>query len=112
MTLRAGTLCRGLARGGTNNYCFIQKGENLMQYSEKTIYKKANEIGYSVHKGKVHFLNTNYPVFSDDVGYNVINNSLGIMVWGCYNNVLDHLWGLQDVEDFLKSEYSEMNLDY
>lgn len=83
-----------------------------MMYTEKTIYKKANEIGYSVHKGKVHSLNTNYPVFCDDVGYNVVNDSLGVMVWGCYNEVLDHLWSLQDVEDFLIKQYSELSLEY
>lgn len=81
-----------------------------MRYSEKTLYKKARAIGYSVHKGKVHFLNGNYPVYSDEIGYNVVNDSVGTLVLGCYNNVLDHLWDLDDVESFLKSKYNDLEL--
>lgn len=80
--------------------------------SEKTIYKKARAIGYSVNKGKVHFLSKEYPVFCDDVGYNVRDDSLGCFVWGCYNEVLDHLWDLEDVENFLKSEYDMLGLKF
>ena len=83
-----------------------------MTYSEQTIYRKARDIGYSVNKGKVHFLSKEYPVFSDDIGYNVKKNSTGFNVWGCYNEVLDHLWNLEDVENFLKSEYDMLGLNY
>lgn len=83
-----------------------------MKYSEQTIYKKARAIGYSVHKGKVHFMSNNYPVYSDEVGYNVVDNSTGFTVWGCYNNLFDHLWNLDDVEDFLKSEYDNLGLTF
>ena len=80
--------------------------------SERKVYKKAHEIGYSISKGKVHFLGANYPVYSDDVGYNVIDERTGMMVWGCYNSVFDHLWDLSDVEDFLKSEYDSLGLTF
>ena len=80
--------------------------------SEKTIYKKARNIGYSVKKGKVHFMSSAYPVYSDDVGYNVIDNQTNSMVWGCYNSVFDHLWSLEDVEGFLKEQYSALGLEY
>lgn len=82
----------------------------FMRYSEKTIYKKARAIGYSVHKGKLHFMSSSYPVYSDEVGYNVVDDSTGITVWGCYNNIFDHLWNIEDVEDFLKKEYDSLGL--
>lgn len=81
-------------------------------YSESTIRKKASKIGYSIHKGCIHFLSSNYPVYSNDVGYNVVNDTTGFTVWGCYNNIFDHLWSLEDVEDFIKSEYSHLGLEY
>ena len=83
-----------------------------MNNVERKIYKKARAIGYSVHKGKVHFMSNNYPVYSDEVGYNVVDNSTGFTVWGCYNNLFDHLWDLDDVEDFLKSEYDNLGLTF
>lgn len=81
-------------------------------FSEQTIYKKARAIGYHVHKGKVHYLSNNYPVYSDEVGYNVVDDSTGLTVWGCFNNVFDHQWTLEDVEDFLKKEYDCLGLSF
>lgn len=81
-----------------------------MSISENKIYKKAHAIGYSVHKGKVHYLGNNYPVYSDEVGYNVVDDSTGVTVWGCYNEVFDHQWTLDDVENFLKNEYDNLGL--
>jgi len=78
--------------------------------NERNIYKKAQAIGFSVHKGKVHLLDKGYPIFSDEVGYTVTDNSLNVNVWGSYNGLLDHLWSLEDVEEFLKSEYSKREL--
>ena len=81
-------------------------------YSESTIYKKAKRIGYSIQKGKVHYMHTSYPVFSDYVGYNVIDNHINCMVWGCYNEVFDHLWSLDDVENFLRDKYRNLGLQF
>lgn len=80
---------------------------------EKTIYRKARKIGYSVSKGKVHFLNgRNSIVCSDEIGYNVIDNELNCLVWGCYNSLFDHQWNLSDVVDFLKKEYESLGLKF
>lgn len=84
-----------------------------MKYSEKTLYRKAHAIGYSIHKGKVHYLSgKSYSVYSDEIGYNVVNDSFNLMVWGCYDHVLDHLWDLDDVESFLSSKYNELGLTF
>ena len=84
----------------------------MATYSEGTIYKKARNIGYSVKKGKVHFMHSDYPVYSDEIGYNVIDDQLNCMVWGCYNEVFDHLWSLEDVENFLRDEYRYLGLQF
>jgi hypothetical protein len=84
----------------------------MSKHKESTIYKKARNIGYSINKGKVHFLSAEYPVYCDDVGFNVIDNQTGFTIWGCYNNVLDHLWSLEDVETFLKEQYESLGMEY
>ena len=87
-------------------------------YSENTIRKKAKDAGYYVTKGFQHYLgNKNYPVWTYAngervIGYNVEDLSLGCLVWGCYNNVIDHLWSLEDVDIFLREEYTRYGLEY
>ncbi len=83
-----------------------------MKYSEGTIYKKARDVGYLVNKGKAHYMSREYPVYSNDVGYNVIDSQTGFTVWGCYNEVFDHLWSLEDVENFLKEQYDSLGMKY
>ena len=63
-----------------------------------------------LQEGTVHLLDKGYPIFSDEVGYTVTDNSLNVNVWGSYNGLMDHLWSLEDVEEFLKSEYSKREL--
>ncbi|SEL89645.1 hypothetical protein SAMN04487770_12026 [Butyrivibrio sp. ob235] len=81
-------------------------------YSESTLRKKANAVGYSISKGFVHYLGNGYPIAYREVGYNVIDNLNNINVWGCYNEVYDHLWSLEDVNDFIKSIYQDSNLEF
>ncbi|WP_155829715.1 hypothetical protein [Butyrivibrio sp. AC2005] len=77
-----------------------------------TLRKKAHAIGYTLNKGCIHYLSKDYPVYSKDIGYNVINESTGTMVWGCYNEAFDHLWTLSEVERFIKEQYIELGLEY
>ena len=81
-------------------------------YSERTLRRRADAIGYRLEKGFVHQLVEGYPVWDREVGYNIIDNEYNYMVYGCYNNVFDHLFTLEDVEDFLKTEYVEAGLKW
>ena len=81
-------------------------------YNEKTLRKRANEIGYRLEKGFIHQMVEGYPVWDREVGYNIIDTINNCLVSGCYNNVFDHLFKLEDVEDFLKTEYVESGLNW
>ena len=40
----------------------------------------------------------------------MIDLATGFYVWGCYDNNCDHLWTLEDVEEFLKKVYLEHDM--
>ncbi len=81
-----------------------------MMYSEKTIRRKAKAIGYTVEKGLLRMTVGNAVIRPRQTGYSLINDSLGCYVWGSYNEVFTHIWDLDDVENFLKSEYKDLGL--
>lgn len=83
-----------------------------MQYSEKTIYRKAQAIGYSIHKGFIHFLSEEYPVYDRTVGYNIVDEKSNTLVYECHNQVYDHLMNLEEVEQFIKEQYILFGLSY
>ena len=35
-----------------------------------------------------------------------------ILVWDCYDSNYDHLWTLEDVEEFIKGEYEKAEIEY
>ena len=45
-------------------------------------------------------------------GYIVEDLSTGFFVWGCYDANYDHLWTLEDVEEFIKGEYEKAKIVY
>ena len=88
----------------------------MTKYSLATIRRKALNAGYRVEKGFQHYL-CNDSVCTDWngerlTGFNVWDSTINAYVWGCYNDNYDHLWTLQDVENFLKSEYDKVGLEY
>lgn len=84
-------------------------------YSESTLRKKAAAAGYSIEKGFQHYHNgtivTNWNG-ERFTGYNVKNLATGFYEWGCYDNNYDHLWQLEDVEEFLKKIYLEHDMKW
>lgn len=88
----------------------------MAKYSLATIRKKALKVGYKVVKGYQHYM-YNGAVVKDCngepyEGYNVEDVATGTFVWGCYDNNYDHLWGIEEVEEFLESIYKENGLEY
>ena len=82
-------------------------------YTEKTLRNKAYKAGYRINKGFQHQLTRSYPVAPGRwVGYNVEDLTTGRMVWDCYDEVRDHLWSLEDVEEFLREVYEEAGLPF
>ncbi len=81
----------------------------------QTLRKKASEAGYSIHKGFQHYMYNGSVVVCNGerlTGYEVVDNTTGIAEPSCYSNVFDHLWQLEDVEEFLKNVYKENNLEF
>lgn len=87
-------------------------------YSLRTIKKRAEKIGYEVSKGLSHYMFSDCPIFTFAdtgercTGYDVKDLTTGFYVWGCYNNIRDHLWSLEDVDNFLQKEYKRLGLEY
>lgn len=80
---------------------------------ECTLRRKAKNAGYRISKGFQHQMTGNYPVAPDrEVGYNVEDLTIGCLVWGCYNEIRDHLWTLEDVEEFLREVYEDNGLTF
>ena len=91
-------------------------GGIIMSYCERTLRRKALNIGYEIHKGYVHYM-YNRAVFkhesdNNQTGYSVTDLRTGIDVYGCYNNYFDNIWNLQDVENFLKEQYNRLELKW
>lgn len=87
-----------------------------MSYCEKTLRKKALNIGYQIHKGFVHYM-YNGSILTDSngnrqSGYSIEDLNIGLHLMDCNNGVFDNLWDLSDVENFLKQKYSSLGLKW
>lgn len=87
-----------------------------MSYCERTLRRKALNIGYEIHKGYVHYI-YNGTVFKNSAGkkqagYSVMDLSTGFYIYGCYDSLFDNLWSLHDVENFLKKQYNHHKLNW
>lgn len=88
----------------------------MLKYSLKTIKKKAYEAGYKVSKGFQHYMCGGAVVRDCNgaayTGYIVEDMTTGLLVWGCYDQYYDHLWTIEDVEEFIKGEYKKAEIEY
>lgn len=88
----------------------------MARYSLRTIRNKAYEAGYKVSKGFQHYLYNGAVVRDCNgvayTGYIVEDLSTGFLVWDCYDSNCDHLWTLEDVEEFIKGEYEKAGITY
>lgn len=86
-----------------------------MQYSEKTLRRRANNIGYVVKKGFVRTKAIPSIVVETVSGYtiyNTVNNSGAIyMIYGD-NDLYYNLLTLEEVEQFLRKEYEARELAF
>ena len=86
-------------------------------YCEKTLRKRAEKIGYAIEKGYQHYMAFDGAVFRDcngkpRTGYNVIHLETNCLVYPCYNGAFDHLFDIEDLESFLKTEYQKLGLTF
>lgn len=88
----------------------------MSNYSIQTIRKKAYEAGYKVSKGFQHYMCGGAVVRDCNgeayTGYIVEDMTTGLLVWGCYDANYDHLWTIEDVEEFIKAEYKKAEIEY
>ena len=85
-----------------------------MLYSEKTLRKKAAAAGYRIEKGFQHYHNGGvYRLRGERItGYNVVDDLTGLLVYDCFNQEIDHLWSLSDVQEFLQTVYDDNGLTF
>lgn len=85
-------------------------------YSISTLRKRAYKVNHKISKGFQHYLYNNTVVRDCNgdayTGYNLEDLSRGFLVWGCYDNICDHLWTLEDIEEYLKGIYEENGLKW
>lgn len=86
-----------------------------LEAREHKARRKGREAGYRVSKGFQHYHNggivTNWNG-ERFTGFDVTDMSTGYSVWGCYDANCDHLWMIDDVEEFLKNVYEKNGLKY
>ena len=84
-------------------------------YTEDTLRNKANRIGFQIEKGFQHDEDGD-PIKTATgriTGYQVKNLEDGSYVWGSrIEGGADHLWTLDDVENFLRDEYNNRGLQF
>jgi len=86
-----------------------------LEARERKARKKGFEAGYRVSKGFQHYhnggivSNWNGERFT---GYDVRALTTDSSVWGCYDDNCDHLWTIDDVEEFLTTVYKENGMKY
>ena len=78
-------------------------------YSEKTLRKRANRIGYKIQKGRVKV--GNHYLLGGGVGYSVIDTEYNCIVYG-NNGTLLNILTLKDVDEFLHDQYIELGLKF
>lgn len=87
-----------------------------LEARERKVRRKAREAGYRVSKGFQHRLYNNSVVRDCNgvayTGYDVVDLNTGYSVPWCYNQWYDHLWTLEDVEEFIKGEYEKAEMKY
>ena len=85
-------------------------------YSEQTLRRKAKEIDLYVHKGFQHYHCNGAVVRTYTgktfVGYGITDLRSGFEVCGCYDDLFDHLFSLEDVEQYLRDRYEELGLSF
>lgn len=87
----------------------------MTKYSERTLRRKARNAGYCIEKGFQHWLSKDYPIYTypfgeRETGYNITDLATNTLVYGCHNGNVDHLFSLDDVEEFLTEVYAENGL--
>lgn len=78
-------------------------------YSEKTLRRKASNIGYRIQKGPL--MSGNLRVAYGDPGYSIIDCKYNTIVYGLCNGFYN-LLQLEDVEEFLRDEYDALELAF
>jgi len=85
-------------------------------YTEDTLRNRAKKIGFQIEKGFQHDENgdTVCREYQGRVsGYQVKNLEDGSYVWGSMiEGGADHLWTLDEVENFLRDAYEERGLKW
>lgn len=84
-------------------------------YTEDTLRNRAQQIGFQIEKGFQHDEHgeTIKTATGRIAGYQVKDLNDGSYVWG--SNVeggADHLWSLDDVENFLRDAYADRGLEW
>ena len=86
-----------------------------MQYSEKTLRRRARAIGYIIGKGFVKTKSIPSTVVNAESGYTIYatvnNSSATYMVYG-HNELFFNLLTLEEVEQFLRQEYEARELAF
>lgn len=70
-----------------------------MRYSKKTIYKKAQAIGFKIKK-------------SYNADYSLFDTKSNEYVYGWLNHERADLWTLSEIDNFIADEYNERELEY
>lgn len=87
-----------------------------LEARERKARRKGREAGYRVSKGFRHYHNNGSIVTNWNgerlTGYDVLDFATNCSVWGCYDANCDHLWTIDDVEEFLKDVYEKSGLKY
>ena len=78
-------------------------------FTENTLRKRANKIGYYIQKGFQHW---GPYVYHDSygnrfTGYSIMDGRTGFIAYG-YNGVFDNCLELEDVEEILREEYKSL----
>ena len=86
-------------------------------YNESKLRRKAKKAGYTIHKGYQRSISHDHAVCVNfrgecETGYNLIDNVTGFLVCGCFDQSRDHLFTLEDVQDFLASVYYENAMNF
>lgn len=82
--------------------------EGMIMYTEKTIRRKAYDLGYKLEKNYMRYMAFNNAIVEPKAtGYMLFDLRTNEYVWGSYNDCFCYLWSLEDVENYLREVDTE-----
>lgn len=107
------TQVHGVARRGKADLIVLNSAhrKDRAMYSERTLRRKAKNIGLAIRKGYCRFNRRNGDIADHITGYSIVDADSNCFIAGT-NEIYCNLFSLKDVEEYLSGVYNDLKLTF